>query len=130
VPAALTALRAKGFRLAAISNTDDDLIAGSLPSLGLALDAVIAAQQAQAHKPDPRLCRHAHAALGGGPAETIHVAASQPLDMAMGIRAFRVNRRRSGGSAVAAVHRGEGRGRGGAADPRLIRRGSDREGIT
>jgi 2-haloacid dehalogenase len=97
VPAALAALRREGFRLAAISNTDDDLSAGSLPSLGLALDAVITAQQAGAYKPDPRLFRHAHAVLGVGPAEAIHVAASQPLDMAvckaMGIRAFWVNRR-------------------------------------
>ena len=38
VPAALAALSAKGFRLAAIFNSDDNLIAGSLPSLGLALD--------------------------------------------------------------------------------------------
>lgn len=97
VPDALAALRQKGFKLAAISNTDDDLIAGSLPSLGLALDAVITAQQAQAYKPDPRLFRHAHAALGVTPDEVIHVAASQPLDMAvcktLGIRAFWVNRR-------------------------------------
>ena len=97
VPAALAALRAKGFRLAAISNTDDDLIVGSLPSLGLTLDAVITAQQARAYKPDLALFRHAHTVLGVTPAETIHVAASQPLDMAvckaMGIRAFWVNRR-------------------------------------
>jgi 2-haloacid dehalogenase len=97
VPAALAALRAKGFRLAAISNTDDDLIAGSLPSLRLTLDAVITAQQAQAYKPDLKLFQHAHAVLGVIPAETIHVAASQALDMAvckaMGIPAFWVNRR-------------------------------------
>ena len=97
VPDALAALRAKGFRLAAISNTDADLIAGSLPSLGLELDAVITAQQARAYKPDPRLFQHARAVLGVQSAETIHVAASQPLDMAvckaLGIRAFWVNRR-------------------------------------
>ena len=49
------------------------------------------------YKPDLRLFRHAHAVLGVGPAELIHVAASQPLDMAvckaMGVRAFWVNRR-------------------------------------
>ena len=97
VPAALATLRAGGWRLAAISNTDDDLIAGSLPSLGLALDAVITAQQARAYKPDLRLFHHAHAVLGVTPAETVHVAASQPLDMAvckaLGIRAYWVNRR-------------------------------------
>lgn len=96
VPAALAELKNR-YRLAAISNTDDDLIAGSLPSLGLELDAVITAQQARAYKPDLRLFRHAHAALGVTPREVVHVAASQPLDMAvckvLGIRAFWVNRR-------------------------------------
>lgn len=96
VPQALQHLRERGFRLAAISNTDDDLIAGSLPSLGLELDAVVTAQQAGAYKPDPRLFRHAHAVLGVGVAEVVHVAMSQPLDMAvcrdLGIRAYWVNR--------------------------------------
>ena len=96
VPAALATLK-KHYRLAAISNTDDDLIAGSLPSLGLELDAVVTAQQAQAYKPDLRLFRHAHKVLGVTPADVIHIAASQPLDMAvcrvLGIRAFWVNRR-------------------------------------
>lgn len=97
VPAALASLRAGGWRLAAISNTDDDLIAGSLPSLGLALDAVVTAQQARAYKPDLRLFHHAHMVLGVTPRQTVHVAASQPLDMAvckvLGIRAYWVNRR-------------------------------------
>jgi 2-haloalkanoic acid dehalogenase type II len=96
VPAALAELK-KRYRLAAISNTDDDLIAGSLPGLGIALDAVVTAQQARAYKPDLRLFRHAHEVLGVTPADVVHVAASQPLDMAvcrvLGIRAFWVNRR-------------------------------------
>jgi 2-haloacid dehalogenase len=96
VPAALASLK-KRYRLAAISNTDDDLIAGSLPSLGVDLDAVVTAQQARAYKPDLRLFRFAHEMLGVTPHETVHVAASQPLDMAvckeLGIRAFWVNRR-------------------------------------
>ena len=96
VPPALAELKTR-YRLAAISNTDDDLIAGSLPSLGLTLDAVITAQQARAYKPDLRLFRYAHAVLGVTPREVVHVAASQPLDMAvckeLGIRAFWVNRR-------------------------------------
>ena len=97
VPAALASLRAGGWRLAAISNTDDDLIVGSLPSLGLDLDAVITAQQARAYKPDLRLFHHAHKVLGVTPKQTVHVAASQPLDMAvakaLGLRAYWVNRR-------------------------------------
>lgn len=96
VPAALAELK-KRYRLAAISNTDDDLIAGSLPGLGVELDAVVTAQQARAYKPDLRLFRHAHHVLGVTPGEVVHIAASQPLDMAvcrvLGIRAFWVNRR-------------------------------------
>lgn len=96
VPSALADLK-KRYRLAAISNTDDDLIAGSLSGLGIELDAIVTAQQARAYKPDLRLFQHAHAVLGVTPGEVIHIAASQPLDMAvcrvMGIRAFWVNRR-------------------------------------
>lgn len=97
VPAALAELK-KRYRLAAISNTDDDIIAGSLPSLGIALDAVITAQQAKAYKPDPHLFHHAHEMLGVTPRDMAHVAMSQGLDMAMckvlGIRTFGADRGR------------------------------------
>jgi 2-haloacid dehalogenase len=97
VPAALAKLKKK-YRLAAISNTDDDIIAGSVPNLGVELDAVITAQQAQAYKPDPRLFRHAHQQLGVELHEVVHVAMSQALDMsvckALGIRAVWVDRGR------------------------------------
>ena len=97
VPAALAVLK-KHYRLAAISNTDDDLIAGSVPNLGVPLDAVITAQQAQAYKPDPRLFQHAHRVLGVALHEVMHVAMSQALDMsvckALGIRAVWVDRGR------------------------------------
>jgi 2-haloalkanoic acid dehalogenase type II len=85
------------YRLAAISNTDDDLIAGSLESLGVELDAVITAQQARAYKPNPALFRYAHDVLDVTPQRVVHVAASQALDLtvckSMGIRAIWVNRR-------------------------------------
>ncbi|MGV9818575.1 HAD family hydrolase [Nocardia xishanensis] len=68
------------------------MIASSLPNLGLDLDAVITAEQARAYKPNPQLFRHAHRKLGVTSEHVIHIAASQPLDMAvchsMGIRAF------------------------------------------
>jgi 2-haloacid dehalogenase len=96
VPVALAELK-KRFRLAAISKTDDDLIAASLPGLGIELDAVVTAQQARAYKPDLRLFRHTHQMPGVTPRDVVHVAASEPLDMAvcrvLGIRAFWVNRR-------------------------------------
>jgi len=51
VPAVLQRLRAQ-FRLAIISNTDDDLIAGTVAAIGVPIDHVITAQQARAYKPD------------------------------------------------------------------------------
>jgi len=39
------------FRLAILSNVDDDLFAATRPQLGVEFDAVITAQQAQAYKP-------------------------------------------------------------------------------
>ncbi len=55
----------------------DGLIARSLPSLSLALDAGITTQQAQTDKPDPRLFRFAHAMLGVTPDEMIHVVTAR-----------------------------------------------------
>ena len=95
VPAALARLR-KHFRLAIISNTDDDLIAGTVASLGVPIDFVVTAQQAQAYKPDHRLFRHAHAEIGVAPEETVHVGMGQVTDLKvcheMGIRAVWIDR--------------------------------------
>ena len=96
VPAVLNRLR-QSYRLGIISNTDDDLIRGSLETLGVPIDHVITAQQAGAYKPNLRLFRYAHEKMGVTPDQVVHVAASQALDMqvcaAMGIRAIWVNRR-------------------------------------
>ena len=43
------------FRLAILSNIDDDLFAGTRPQLGVDFDEVITAQQAQAYKPSLKL---------------------------------------------------------------------------
>ena len=95
VPAALDRLRAH-YRLAIISNTDDDLIAGTVAAIGVPLDFVITAQQAQAYKPDHRLFRHAHSAMGVTKEETVHVGRGQFTDMKvcheLGIRSVWINR--------------------------------------
>ena len=80
VPAALDRLRAR-YRLAIISNTDDDLIAGTVAAIGTPIDFVITAQQAQAYKPDHRLFLHAYAAMGVMKDETVHVGMGQFTDM-------------------------------------------------
>lgn len=95
VSTALLRLR-KHFRLAIISNTDDDLIAGTVASLGVPIDFVVTAQQAHAYKPDHRLFRHAHAVIGVAPEETVHVGMGQVTDLKacheMGIRAVWIDR--------------------------------------
>ena len=76
VPAVLQRLRAQ-FRLAIISNTNDDLIAGTIAVIGVPIDFVITAQKARAYKPDHRLFLHAHAVIGVTPDETVHVGMGQ-----------------------------------------------------
>ena len=63
VAAVLNRLRAH-YQLAIISNTDDDLIVGTVAAIGIPIDFVIRAQQARAYKPDHRLFLHAHSVMG------------------------------------------------------------------
>ena len=95
VPAALDRLHAR-YRLAIISNTDDDLIAGTVAAIGTPIDFVITAQQAQAYKPDHRLFLHAYAAMGMTKDETVHVGMGQFTDLKvcheLGIRSVWIDR--------------------------------------
>lgn len=93
---ALGALKAQGFKLCIISNTDDDIIAGNVAQLGGHIDRVITAQQAQAYKPSPRIFNHAHKALGVTRDQIVHICASPHLDLVaardMGFRAIWIDR--------------------------------------
>jgi 2-haloacid dehalogenase len=80
VPAALDRLHMR-YRLAIISNTDDDLIAGKVATIGAPIDFVVTAQQAQAYKPDHRLFLHAYSAMGVTKDETVHVGMGQFTDL-------------------------------------------------
>lgn len=95
VPAALERLRTR-YRLAIISNTDDDLISGTVAALGVPIDFVITAQQAEAYKPNHQLFRYAHRVLGVTPEETVHVGMGEVTDLKvcneLGIRAVWINR--------------------------------------
>ena len=82
VVGALGALKAQGFKLCIISNTDDDIIAGNVAQLGGHVDRVITAQQAQAYKPSRQTFGHAHRALGVSKDEIVHICASPHLDLA------------------------------------------------
>jgi len=93
---ALAALKAAGFRLCIISNTDDAIIAGNVAQLQGAIDRVVTAEQAGAYKPSPRIFAHAHRALGVTPAEIVHICASPHLDLVaardIGFRAVWIDR--------------------------------------
>ena len=95
VPAAMERLRAR-YRLAIISNTDDDLIAGTVAGLGVPIDFVVTAEQARAYKPDHRLFEFAHRAMGVTKDETVHVGMGQFTDMKVcrecGIRGVWIDR--------------------------------------
>lgn len=94
-PAALAALQRR-FKLAVISNVDDDLFAGTAPKLGVRLDGLITAQQCRSYKPSLNNFRVAMERLKAGPDQVLHIAESRYHDIAparnLGIRSVWVNR--------------------------------------
>lgn len=95
VPAALERLRRR-YQLAVISNTDDDLIAGTIAAIGVPIDIVVTAEQAHAYKPDHRLFLHAYENMGVTKEETVHVGMGQFTDLKvcheLGIRSVWIDR--------------------------------------
>ena len=95
VPAALARLREQ-YRLAIISNTADDLIANTVRAIGVPIDFVITADQAQAYKPDHRLFLHAYSVMNVTRDETVHVGMGQFTDLKvcdeLGIRSVWIDR--------------------------------------
>ncbi|MBY3157741.1 haloacid dehalogenase type II [Rhizobium laguerreae] len=96
VVATLEKLKAVGFRLAIISNTDDAIIAGNVAQLGGHVDRVITAQQAGAYKPSRQIFHHAWESLGIVMDDLVHICASPHLDLAaareLGFRTVWVDR--------------------------------------
>jgi 2-haloacid dehalogenase len=62
------------YRIAILSNSDDDLIAGNVRNIGVAFDRVITAQQARAYKPSPVIFRYALEELRCTVDQVLHVA--------------------------------------------------------
>jgi 2-haloacid dehalogenase len=82
VPAALRALRESGRRIAILSNVDRDLIATSIPKLGIDPDLVVTAEDAGSYKPAYGHWRAFQTRSAATPVKTVHVGASLYHDMA------------------------------------------------
>ena len=95
VPATLERLRRR-YRLAVISNTDDELISGTIAAIGVPIDLVVTAQQARAYKPDHQLFLFALDRLKVGKDDVMHVGMGQYTDLKacneLGVRCIWVNR--------------------------------------
>lgn len=103
VPAALKRLKQR-YRLAIISNTDDDLIRGNVERIGVEFDFVITAQQARAYKPQRDAFEFALRTVRRTPDQTIHVAQGFEYDIipthGLGMRRIWINRSGRRGSSA------------------------------
>jgi 2-haloacid dehalogenase len=93
--AALRQLKTR-FRLAILSNVDDDLFAGTQPQLEVVLDEVVTAQQARAYKPSFKLFELALSRINAPAHRVLHVGQSIYHDVvpaqALGLATVWVNR--------------------------------------
>ena len=80
VRGALEELRRRGWRLAILSNTDDDFIAASQVQIGVPFDEVVVAQEIGSYKPRPATGRSSSPARARD--RHVHVAASLFHDIA------------------------------------------------
>jgi 2-haloacid dehalogenase len=106
--AALQKLKTR-YKLAVISNIDDDLFALTAPKLGVEFDHVITAQQARCYKPGTKIFQLAQERIGVGARQWLHVGQSVYHDVipakSLGISTVWVNRPspRSGAGATKAA---------------------------
>jgi 2-haloacid dehalogenase len=97
------------FRLAIISNVDDDLFAGTRPQLEVSFDQIVTAQQAQAYKPSLKIFELALSRTGVPADRVLHVGQSVYHDVipaqSLGLATVWVNRpsARTGVGAVKAI---------------------------
>jgi 2-haloacid dehalogenase len=103
VPAVLARLK-ETYRIAIISNTDDDLIRGNVERIGVDFDVVITAEQARAYKPSRRAFEYGLRVLGRTAGQMIHVAQGFEYDIipthGLGMRRIWINRSGRRGSAA------------------------------
>ena len=82
VPASLGDVRARGWRIAILSNTDPDLLDGSLAQIGVPFDLRITAAEAGSYKPAHGHWERFRAEAGADATGHVHVAASLFHDIA------------------------------------------------
>jgi 2-haloacid dehalogenase len=96
VQAALTEARARGWKLAVLSNTDDDFIAASQVQIGVPFDEVVVAQEIGSYKPGHRHWEEFFARTRAPREGHVHVAASVFHDIVpaneLGLRSVWINR--------------------------------------
>jgi 2-haloacid dehalogenase len=96
VPGALQELRARGWRLAILSNTDRDLLEASIASIGVPVDLTVVASEIGSYKPATGHWTVFFERSGALRERHVHVAASLFHDIAptaqMGMRAVWIDR--------------------------------------
>ncbi|HEY2790350.1 MAG TPA: HAD-IA family hydrolase [Gaiellales bacterium] len=96
VPAALAEARSRGWRLVILSNCDRDLIAGSVPKLGVDFADVIVAEDVGSYKPAPGHWRRFGERHPDAAGRHVHVGASRFHDIApasdLGLPSIWINR--------------------------------------
>ena len=96
VRGALSELRRRGWKLAILSNTDDDFIAASQVQIGVPFDEVVVAQEIGSYKPAHRHWDEFFSRTKAPRAGHVHVAASLFHDIApsneLGLRSVWINR--------------------------------------
>jgi 2-haloacid dehalogenase len=96
VPAALAELRARGWKVAILSNTDPDLLDASLDLIAVPVDVRITAAEAGSYKPARGHWERFFADTAADRSRTVHVGASPFHDLRpaaeLGLRAVWINR--------------------------------------
>jgi 2-haloacid dehalogenase len=96
VRAALEEARARGWRLAALSNTDRDFIEASIERIGVPFDLAIVASEIGSYKPAPAHWDRFFAQTGAATDHHVHVAQSHFHDVvparALGLTTIWINR--------------------------------------
>ncbi len=82
VPASLAELRARGWKIAILSNTDPDLLAASMDAIGVPVDATVVASEIGSYKPAFGHWETFFRETGAERARHVHVAASLFHDIA------------------------------------------------